>query len=103
MFDRPEQPARLIEVYVVGPAIEWRETLLSGSGAAAAIADAVGAGAVPRHADEQTSVVTEVGRPPILRVGHEGVKVFDYGIQIEALEFLCVVEILAHGIGQVEC
>src|SRR6185312_13358939 len=40
LFDRPQQPARLVEVYVVGPAIEWREALLPSSGTAAAIADA---------------------------------------------------------------
>src|SRR6266487_2960170 len=49
--------------------------LLSGSGAAAAVADAVGAGAVPRHANEERPVVAIVGRPPILRVRHQGMQV----------------------------
>src|SRR5262245_46035222 len=52
LLDRPQQPARLIEVGVVRPAIERREALLAGSGAAAAIANAVRARAVPRHANE---------------------------------------------------
>ena len=71
LLDRPQQPARLVEVGVVGPAVERREALLAGAGAAAAVADAVGAGAVPRHADEERPVVAEVGRPPVLRVGHQ--------------------------------
>ena len=45
LLDRPQQPARLVEVRVVGPAVERRETLLTGAGAAAAVADAIGAGA----------------------------------------------------------
>ena len=100
LLDRPEQPARLVEVHVVGPAIERREALLPGSGAAAAVADAVRACTVPRHTNEQSSVVSEVGRPPILRVGHQGMKVLDHGIQIETLEFFGVIELLAHRIGQ---
>ena len=40
------------------------------AGAAAAVVDAVGAGAVPRHPDEERPVVAVVGRPPVLRVGH---------------------------------
>src|SRR3984957_17468468 len=71
LLDRPQQAACLIEVHVVGPAVERREALLTGSGAAAAIADAIGTGAVPRHADEETAVVSEVGRPPVLRVSHQ--------------------------------
>ncbi|MEZ4249493.1 MAG: hypothetical protein R3B99_14790 [Polyangiales bacterium] len=71
LLDRPEQPARLVEVAVVGPAVERRETLRARAGAAASVADAVGAGAVPRHADEESAVVPPIGRPPRLRVGHE--------------------------------
>src|SRR6202795_1985741 len=59
LFDRPQQPARFVEVHVVRPAIERWEALLAGSGAAAAIADTVGACTVPGHADEQPSVVAE--------------------------------------------
>ena len=100
LLDRPQQPACLVEVRVVRPAIERREALLAGAGAAAAVGDAVGACAVPRHANEQPAVVAEVGRPPILRVRHQGMEILDHGIQVEALEFLGVVERLAHRIGQ---
>ncbi len=44
--------------------------------------------------------MAKVGRPPILRVRHHGMKVLDHGIQVETLEFLGVVELLAHRIGQ---
>ena len=100
LLDRPEQPARLVEVHVVRPAVERRKALLAGAGAAAAVADAVRACAVPRHADEERPVVAKVGRPPLLRVRHQGMKVLDHGIEVEAFEFLGVVERLAHRIGQ---
>src|SRR3954463_4475334 len=44
-LDRPQQPAGLVEVGVVRPAVERREALLTRSGPAAAVVDAVGAGA----------------------------------------------------------
>ena len=66
--------------------------------AAAAVGDAVGAGAVPGHADHQAAVVAPVGGPPVLRVGHQGVQVLHHGIEVERLELLGVVEVLAHRI-----
>ena len=99
LLDRPQQAARLVEVGVIGPGVERREALLTGAGAAAAVGDAVGAGAVPGHADEQAAIVTEVGRPPFLRVRHQGTQVLDHGVEVEGLEFLGVVELFAHRIG----
>ena len=69
LLDRPQQAAGLVEVAVVGPAVERREALLPGARAAAAVADPVGAGAVPRHPDHEGAVVAEVGGPPVLRGG----------------------------------
>ena len=97
LLDRPQQAARLVEVGVVRPGVERREALLAGAGAATAVGDAVGAGAVPGQTDEQSAVVTEIGRPPVLRVGHQGMQVLDHGIEVEALEFLGVVEPLPIG------
>src|SRR3984957_7123178 len=70
LLDRPQQAPRSIEVYVVRPAVEWSETLLASAAAAATVKSAIRTGAVPRHTNEQRSVVAEVGRPPVLRVGH---------------------------------
>src|SRR2546425_9305612 len=98
--DRPKQSARLVEADVVGPTVEGRKALLAGTGAAAAVADAVRAGAVPCHANEQRSVVAEVRRPPILRVGHQRHEVLLHGRQVEALELFGVIEALAHRVGQ---
>src|SRR3970282_1760944 len=53
LLDRPKDAPRLIEVHVVGPAVEGREALLAPAGAAAAVGDAVGSGGVPGHADEE--------------------------------------------------
>ena len=83
-----------------GQRVEGREALLAAAGAAAPVGDAVGAGAVPRHADEEPAVVAEVRRPPILRIGHHGLEVLDDRIQVEAIEFLGVIELLAHRVGQ---
>ena len=62
LLDRPQQPARLVEVRVVRPAIDRREALLARSGATAAVADAVRACAVPRHSNEQRPIVA-ISRP----------------------------------------
>ena len=99
LLDRPEQPARLVEARIVGPAVERREALLAGPGTAAAVLDAVRARAVPRHPDEQRPVVAVVGRPPVLRRRHHRLDVPLQGIEVEGLELLGVVEVLAHGIG----
>ena len=44
--------------------------------------------------------MAEVRRPPLLRVGHQGLEVADDGVQVEAREFLGVVELFAHRIDQ---
>src|SRR5207244_9799501 len=93
LLDWPQQSARLVKIHVVRPAIERREALLTRSGPAAAVADAVRARAVPRHSNEEWPVVAKVGRPPILRVGHQGMQVLDHGVQVEAHEFLRAVEL----------
>ena len=98
LFDGPEEAARLVEVGVVGPAVERGEALAAISAAAAAVAGAVGAGAVPCHPDEEWSVVAEVGGPPVLRIGHECGEVFLQRGVVEAGEFARVVEAGVHGV-----
>src|SRR5580692_1043838 len=49
-------------------------------------------GQLPRHANEQPAVMPKIGRPPILRIRHQGIQVLDHGRQVEAVEFLGVVE-----------
>ncbi len=66
------------------------------SAAAASITRAVGAGAVPGHADEEGTVVPEIRRPPVLRIGHDGGDIFFQQGEIEALKFLCVIEVRIH-------
>src|SRR5205085_2338511 len=96
LLDRPEEPARLIETDIVGPTVQRCEALLTASTAAAAITGAIGAGAVPGHADEERSVVAKVCRPPLLRVRHQRGEILLQGCVIERLELLCVVEVGAH-------
>src|SRR5690606_22435011 len=75
LLDRPQQATCLVEIGVVRPAVEGREALVTGAGAATAASDAVGTGSVPSHADHQTAVMTPVGRPPLLAVGHQRLEV----------------------------
>ena len=102
LLDRPQQPARLVEVYVVRPAIEGRKALLTGPRAAATIADAVRTRTVPGHTNKKRSVVAKVSRPPLLRIRHQGMQVLDHGIKVKLLELFGVIELLAHRIGQSE-
>ena len=100
LLDRPEQPARLVEVRVVGPTVEGGKALSAAAATAPAIGDAVRACGMPRHPDEQRPVVAVVGRPPVLRRRHHLEDVLLQRVEVEGLELLCVVEVLAHRIGQ---
>ena len=86
LLDRPDQAARLVQRHVVRPTVQRGEALLATAAAAASIADAVGASAVPGHADEQWPVVAEVGRPPVLRVGHQCSEVALHRCKVQRLE-----------------
>ncbi|KUG22569.1 hypothetical protein ASZ90_007661 [hydrocarbon metagenome] len=99
LLDRPEQTACLVEVHVVRPAVEGCKTLIAGAATAAAIAGAVSSRAVPGHADHQPTIVAPIGRPPFLRIGHQRREIFLNRREIKFLEFLAVVETLAHRIG----
>ncbi len=98
LLDRPEQATRLVEVAVVRPTVQRCEALGAVAAAAAAVGDAIGPRRMPRHADEQRAVVSEVRGPPVLRVRHQVLEVPGHGVQVEALEFLGVVERGPHGI-----
>ena len=98
LLDRPKQSSGLVEARVVGPAIEGGKAQRAGGGSAAAVGDAVGPRAVPGHADEKRSVMAVVGGPPLLRRGHHRDDVLLQGIEVEFLEFLAVVELLACGV-----
>src|SRR5208282_2586022 len=98
LLHRPQQPAGLVQADVVRPAVERREALLAGAGAAAAVADAVGTRAVPGHPDHQRAVVAEVGRPPVLR-GRQHLRDVPLDArEVEGVERLGVAELLAEGV-----
>src|ERR1051326_301476 len=98
LLDRPKQPARLVQADIVRPTVERRETLLAPATTTAAIKRAVGAGAVPGHANEQWTVMPEIRRPPRLRIGHQRREIFFERRVIETLELLRVIKLLAHRI-----
>mmetsp|Transcript_4536 Transcript_4536/g.10905 ORF Transcript_4536/g.10905 Transcript_4536/m.10905 type:complete len:217 (-) Transcript_4536:206-856(-) len=68
LLDGPEQPPRLVEVGVVGPRVERREAQGTGAGTAPTVDGAVGAGGMPRHANEEGAIVSVVRGPPVLTV-----------------------------------
>src|SRR4051794_13212322 len=45
--------------------------------------------------------MSEVGRPPRLRIRHQSRQILDHGVEVERLKLLGVVEILTHRVGQV--
>jgi hypothetical protein len=95
LLDRPQQAASLVEVGVVGPAVERGEALGALARAAAAVVDPVGAGGVPAHPDEEAAVVAEVRRPPVLGgVEHLDDVAAQLG-EVELLELLGVREVRA--------
>ena len=98
-LDRPQQATRLVEVAVVRPTVERRKSLTPIARTATTITGAISARAVPRHADEERPVVTEVRRPPILRIGHQGMQILLHRIEIQALELGTVIKTFAHRVG----
>jgi hypothetical protein len=99
LLDRPEQAPRLLEVRVIRPAIQRRKALLPPTATASTVTRAIRARAVPGHPNEQGPVVTEVGRPPVLRVRHERREILFQGGEVEALELPGIVEVRAHRVG----
>src|ERR1700722_11153095 len=99
LLDRPQQASGLLEIGVVRPAVEGREPLLSPTPTAAAVAGAVGTGAVPGHANEERTVVAKVRGPPVLRVRHEGREILLQGRVVELRECLGIVEARSHRVG----
>ncbi len=100
LLDRPQQASGLVEVAVVGPAVDGREALVARRGATAAVTGAIGTGRVPGHPDHQAAVVAIVGRPPVLRIRHQRVEVLLDRVQVELFERLGVVEIGIERIAQ---
>ena len=100
LFDRPKQPAGLVEIGVVGPTVERRKTQLTRSRPTAAVTGAIGARTVPRHTDEERPVMPEIRRPPLLRIRHQRIEVLLDRLEIERFELRRIIEVRAHRIGQ---
>ncbi len=100
LLDRPQQPACLVQVGVVGPTVERGEALHALPATAAAVVDAVGARGVPAHADEQSGIAAVVGRPPVLRGGDDRQHVGLQRLGVDLGEFLGVVEVFTVGVGR---
>src|SRR6266542_5743424 len=66
LLEKKKQPARLVEVRVVGPTVEGSKALHAAAATAPAVGNAVRARGMPRHPDEERPIVAVVGRPPAL-------------------------------------
>ena len=53
LLDRPKQTARLVQVDVIRPGVDGCKSLVTGTGATAAIRDPIGTRRMPGHADHQ--------------------------------------------------
>ena len=99
LFQGPQQPARTVQVDIVRPAVDRCETLRSRPATAAAVAHAIGARGMPGHANEQRTVVTEISRPPVHGILHQGGEILFQGLYIQFPERFPVIEFLSHGTG----
>ena len=98
LLDRPKQATSLVQVGIVGPAIERRKALRAIRRPSPAIRDAISPGAVPGHANEQRAVVAIIGGPPLLRSRQESVEILLQRRHVEFLELLGIVETLSQRI-----
>ena len=92
LLDGPQQAPRLVEIGIVGPGVQRRETLITGARAAASIGDAISSRGMPRHADHQTAVMTPVSRPPVLAGRHQRGQVFLHDSEVEFFDLVKVVK-----------
>jgi hypothetical protein len=99
LLDRPQQPARFVEVDVVGPAVQRCKALVARPRTTTAVTNAIRAGTVPGHANEEGAVVAVVGGPPVLGRHHEFHHVLLHRLEVEARELFGVVELFVHWIG----
>ena len=68
------------------------------AGASPAIRDPVSAGAVPGQADKQPSVMSPVGRPPFLGIGHQRPQIGFQAVVVEPCKGFGVHEACPEGI-----
>ena len=96
----PEEQTGLVEVGIVGPAVQRSEALGAGAAATTSVGDAVRTRTMPGHADDEGAIMTVVGRPPVLGCGQGLDDVLLHFSEVERLERLSIVKILIHRIGQ---
>ncbi len=99
-LDRPKQQTGLVEIAIVWPAVERRKALRAAACTTTAIMNAIGASAMPSHADEERTIMTIVSRPPLLRVGHQRKDVGFNRIEIELRKLSSIVEPVTHWIAR---
>ncbi len=99
LFDGPQQASRLVQVAIVRPAVHRSETLVASASPSTTIGRAVGACNVPGHAYEQSTIVSPVSGPPVLRIRHHLGEVGLQRFEVDLLEGFCIIEIRPQRIG----
>ena len=76
LLDRPQQAPRLVKISIIRPAVQRGKTLGTSAAAPTAVTATVGPGGVPCHTNEKRTIVTIIGGPPFLRIGHQIMQIF---------------------------
>ena len=98
LLDGPKQPSGLVQVAVIGPAVQRFKPLLTTVCASTAVGSPIGTRAVPSHTNKERSVVTIVSRPPGLRCGQRVIDIRFQRLEIQSSKLRGVIKISAQGI-----
>ena len=96
LLDRPQQSTGFVQANIVWPTVERRESEGTRRGPATTVANPIRSRTVPGHTDEKRTVVTVIGRPPVLGGCHNGIDVLLELLQVDFQEFFFVAEIFTH-------
>ncbi len=100
LLDWPEKSTGLVQIRIVRPTVEWRESLGSSRSPTTTVEDSIRSSAVPGHANEERTIVAVISWPPVLGIRHQGIEVLLDRFEIKRLKGLGIVEISVHRIGQ---
>ena len=92
LFHRPQQSLCLVEISIVRPRIERRESQIPCIGPSASICYAVGSCRMPCHPNHERAIISVIGRPEGLRCGQSLSDILLDLSQIEGEEFLGIIE-----------
>ena len=96
LLDGPQQSSGLVEIGIVRPAVEWSKSLVSCIAPSSSVGNPVRSCGMPGHSYHQSAIMTPVGGPPILAIGHKGFKIALQSLQIQLFEFFRIIKVSSH-------